>query len=196
MFWDSNLHTKAINNDSGYLMSQILGQCVGLLSGGAWQLVRRKMEQPFSRHSVINSAPVIRMETQRYMDGLLSSENIQNGRLDPARDIKLYPFLVTAAILYGRIDGLATWLKRLLPIREELFSYVVKGGLPRFSVSRYLPTRANRLLRAFQTDWLRFNEEICRSTNAMADKSPVASLWEDAAHGGIDQTHVIRSYLD
>ena len=179
-------------------MSQVLGQCVGLLSGRVWQHVRRKTERPFSHHSINDSAPTVRMETQKYVQTLLSSENVQmKSRFDPVRDIKLYPFLVTATILYGKLDdGFAIWLKRLVPLREELFSHVIKGGLSRFPISRYLPTRANKLLRAFQKDWLRFNKEICQLRKVAMDRGPAISWWEDAFNGGINQIQVTRPSLN
>jgi hypothetical protein len=37
VFKDSNTHLKAVNNDAGWLMSQSLGQCLGLVSGVEWR---------------------------------------------------------------------------------------------------------------------------------------------------------------
>lgn len=40
VFSDSDKHFKAVNNNSSYIMGQLLGRCVGLVSSQEWQVVR------------------------------------------------------------------------------------------------------------------------------------------------------------
>ncbi|OJD30966.1 cytochrome p450 oxidoreductase [Diplodia corticola] len=194
IFKDSDQHLKAVNNDSGYLMSQILGQCVGLLSGKAWQSLRSQMEVPFTHSAISNDAPVIRKQTRRYVENLRNSGEFQNGIFDPARDVKFYPFLVVATLMYGDLNAEdIKWLKRIAPVRQKLFTFVIKGGMARFSLSRFLPTTANRLLNDFQREWLRFNETIYERSKANGAETPLTKLWEDSKAGKIDQTQLLQT---
>ncbi|KAK8154305.1 cytochrome P450 monooxygenase [Phyllosticta citrichinensis] len=194
VFKDSDQHYKAVNNDSGYLMSQILGQCVGLLSGKSWQSLRSQMEVPFTHSAISNDAPIIREQTRRYMEKLSSSGDFQNGVFDPAEDVKFYPFLVVATLLYGELDADdVKWLRRISPLRQKLFTFVIKGGMARFSLSRYLPTTANSLLDNFQREWLAFNENIYKKAKARGAKTAMTKLWEDSKSGNLDQTQLLQT---
>ena len=177
-------------------MSQILGQCVGLLSGKAWQSLRSRMEVPFTHAAIAIDAPVIREQTQRFVKNLCSGGDFRNGIFDPARDLSFYPFLVVATLLYGDLDAEdVKWLRNIAPVRQKLFTYVIKGGMARFSVSRHLPTTANRLLDDFRGEWLRFNESIYVKAKARGAVTPMTKLWEDCKERNLDQTQVMDLYM-
>lgn len=40
VFIDSDKHFKAVNSNPDYIMGQLLGRCVGFVSGQEWQVVR------------------------------------------------------------------------------------------------------------------------------------------------------------
>ncbi|PYI03212.1 cytochrome P450 monooxygenase, partial [Aspergillus sclerotiicarbonarius CBS 121057] len=159
VFKDSHQHLKAKNNNSGYLLGELLGQCVGLVSQEQWQRVRAVMEKPFHRSASTTYLPLIRRRTEQYFQELWETRDLSRGLLDPADDLKLLPFLVVAEIVYGRLaPDVEAELRRLAPQRETLMKHVIQGGLSRFSWSRFLPTQANRELAAFRHRWLAFNE--------------------------------------
>ncbi|PLB42128.1 cytochrome P450 monooxygenase gliC [Aspergillus candidus] len=164
VFKDSHKHLKAKNNNSGYFLGQLLGQCVGLVSQDQWTRVRAIMEKPFHRSTSTAYIPLIRRRTQSFFQELWDTRDLSRGLLDPADDLKLLPFLVVAEIVYGRLaPEIEQELRSLAPQRENLMKYVMKGGLTRFAWSQYLPTQANRELAAFQKKWLAFNERALSS---------------------------------
>ncbi|KAF1362643.1 cytochrome p450 monooxygenase GliC [Lizonia empirigonia] len=194
IFKDSDQHLKAVNNDSGYLMSQILGQCVGLLSGKSWQTLRSQMEVPFTHMAIANEAPVIREQTRQFLQQLRNTGDFQNGIFDPAKDINFYPFLLVATLLYGDLDAEdVQWLQRIAPVRQKLFTFVIKGGLTRFSLSRFLPTTANRLLHDFQQEWLQFNHSMYEKLKSRGTMAPMLKLWEEGKDGRIDQKKLLQT---
>ena len=149
------------------------------------------MEVPFTHMAISNEAPVIRKETRKFVEHLCSSGDFRNGIFDPAKDINFYPFLVVATLLYGDLDPEdIRWLRKISPVRQKLFTFVIKGGMARFSLSRYLPTTANRLLEDFQQEWLRFNKAIYDKSKARGASTPMTKLWEDCKEGKINQTQV------
>lgn len=194
LFKDSDQHYKAVNNDSGYLMSQLLGQCVGLLSRKSWQSLRSQVEGPFTHVAIANDAALIRAQTRKFVEQLSNTGDFRNGIFDPAKDINFYPFFVVATLLYGDLDAEdVQWLRKIAPLRQKLFTYVISGGLARFSVSRFLPTTANRLLHEFQQEWSCFNESIYEKAKARGDTTPMTKLWEDSKEGRIDQVQLLQT---
>lgn len=196
VFKDSDKHFKAKNNNSGYLMSQVLGQCVGLISGQQWKTARIAFEQPFLRSAAVDYVPMIQKRVAEYFDELHRAGNsLERGLLAPAEDLKLLPFWIVAEVFYGELDAdLVRELKDLAHTREELFKHVIRGGISRFGVSRYLPTQANRLLHRFQTRWAAFNEGARRRAAASSGPpAPIVGLYELADRGTISKEQLLQT---
>ncbi|KAF1938011.1 cytochrome p450 monooxygenase GliC [Clathrospora elynae] len=159
VFKDSDKHTKAVNNNSGYMLGQLLGQCVGLVSRDQWKRVRAIVEKPFHRSMATRYVPVVQGLTERYFEDLFEHADLSRGLLDPAGDLKLLPFLIVAEVIYGNLHpDVEKELRDMAPHREALMQYVIQGGLARFQWAKHLPTKANRELAAFQKRWLAVNE--------------------------------------
>lgn len=125
VFSDSDKHYKAVNNNAGYIMGQLLGKCVGLINGREWRASRTVTEVPFVHYNVAQYVPIIRRHVETYMTKLESSKNLQEGFLHPAEDLKFLPFWMIAEIFYGELPlQLSDWLKCLIPLREGLFKGV------------------------------------------------------------------------
>jgi cytochrome P450 len=163
------MHSKAVNNNSGYLMSQLLGRCLGLINGEEWRAVRNVTEMPFNHKTTAEYLPVVDKRTERYFTELQSKGLLNQALIDPAEDLKMLPFWIVAEILYGELSAdMEAQLKELTPVRETLFQHVIRGGLQRFSLSRFLPTEPNRLLRDYKRRWAIFNDMAYAQANAVA----------------------------
>lgn len=86
-------------------MGQILGQCVGLLSGQKWRNLRSVTEKAFSRTASKNYISLIEARTKSYFKERQNSTTFSQGLLDPAEDLKLLPFLIVAEIIYGNLSS-------------------------------------------------------------------------------------------
>jgi len=179
VFKDSDKHAKALNNNSGYLMSRILGQCVGLVSGNDWRELRKVIEVPF-QHKVTDTYLLnVQHQVKQYLKDLKAGKNMSVGLLDPALDMKMLPFWIVAEIIYGKLTPeMVDKLKELAPIREELFLHVIRGGLSRFRLSRYLPTRANSTLATFKQRWSSFNECAHEHARLKGMDVPIIPMFE------------------
>ncbi|KAK6600097.1 cytochrome p450 oxidoreductase [Botrytis cinerea] len=178
VFSDSDKHFKAVNNNSGYLLGQILGQCVGLISGQQWKRVRSIVEKPFHRSVTPRYVPMIEQRTTSFFQELWDSRDLSRGLIDPADDLKLLPFLIVAEVVYGKLaPDVESELRALAPIRESFFKHVISGGLTRFEWSAYLPTQANRHLAAFKERWIAFNEFAYRRAKEQGLNAPILDLF-------------------
>ena len=197
IFRDSDRHFKATNNNSGYLFSQILGSCVGMISQDDWKRVRAIVEPAFSRDASKRYVSLIVGRTSQYMQELRTLPLISNGYIDPARDLKMLPFWVIAEIIYGQLSPkMEAELKSIARVREELYKYVIAGGLVRFAWSKYLPIAANKLLRSFRSQWLSFNERArVAAEERGAGHLPICSIYK-AIEGKICTIPEILHTLD
>ncbi|MCJ1366514.1 hypothetical protein MMC16_005643 [Acarospora aff. strigata] len=186
VFKDSDKHSKAVDNNSGYLMSQILGQCVGLISRDQWKNVRAITEKPFLRSTATSYVSIIERRTRRHFDELRSNSNLTHGFIDPAEDLKLLPFWVVAEVVYGELSPeMEHQLRELAPEREALFKHVIQGGLARFKWSKYLPTEANRALADFRTKWHAFNEFAHQRAVTLNTNAPIVQMFSAASAGTV-----------
>jgi cytochrome P450 len=187
-FRDSHKHVKAKNNNSGWLFGEVLGDCVGLLSLHEWRDLRKYVEVPFSRPSSQRYS----IDIQRQAVEFLKALNIgDEGCIDPARDLQFYPFLVVANILFGTLSAQQRKdLLELAPLREELFKEVIRGGINRLQISKYIPWSGHGLLLKFQKKWLAFVESAYRKALAEAPTAPIVTLWQGVEAGGVSERQV------
>lgn len=179
VFSDSDKHCKAVNNNAGYIMGQLLGQCVGLVSGREWQASRAVTEVPFVHRSLAHHVPMIRRHVESYMNDLESRKSLRAGLLRPAEDLKFLPFWIVAEVFYGRLPAhLEDWLKRLIPLREDLFKDVIQGGITRFAVMRFFPTAPGRKLVEFKREWESFNRSVYEHSRQAKPAAPIVQMYE------------------
>jgi len=182
-------------------MGEVLGQCVGLVSGREWVSLRMHVEVPFSRKSVLEFLPTIHQQTQQFLSQLFERRLAADEKKGSAvtihatEDVKMLPFNLVAMLLYGEAlsaEGLIHKLYDIIPLRERLFRHVIAGGISRFWWSSFLPTETNRLLKQFQRDWLAFNELAYTKARSSGRSVPIVTLWDKVKSGEVDQTQVSR----
>lgn len=170
VFKDSDDHLKAPANNSGHYMNELMGKCVGLISGREWRSVRSVTEPPFSHRNASQSIDMIERHVSEYFQQLHDSGKLASGLLHPAEDMKMLPFWVVAEVFYGHLTpALRQELASLAPLRERIFQYVIRGGLPRFSWSRWLPSTANSELHEFKQRWKQFNRQAVEHAQTQAE---------------------------
>lgn len=155
-------------------MSQILGQCVGLISGRDWRATRAVTETPFRHSAVSLQIEAFQRRIEEHFADLNTTEgghgNLERGLLHPVDDLALLPFRIVTDMFYGRLPlHLRNQLEALIPLRMRIFTeHVIKGGVHRFEWARFLPTTANAELQQFKRAWKGFNEAALREFNQRA----------------------------
>ncbi|KAI0126668.1 cytochrome P450 [Xylariales sp. AK1849] len=191
---DSDKHLKAPGNNSGSYMYQLLGQCVGLISGREWRVLRAVTEVPFGHRAVFVRADDVRRQVSDYIQDLERNQNSLRGLVHPAEDLKMLPFWIVAKVFYGPLPPHLTHkLSQLAPLRERVFKYIVRGGLARFSWARYLPTAANAHLREFKQAWEAFNTDALLHAQANNPEAPIISMHAAVVEGRINKDQLLQT---
>lgn len=161
-------------------MSEILGQCVGLLNGDAWRRLRRRIDPPFTHSGAETLVPKMIDMTEAHLDAFFASRPQGNEQMDPVGDLLMLPFLMIATVFHGDLtDAQVRWLNEWTPRREKLFAYALGGGLPRFAWSKYLPTDANRLLKQWKDAWAQFNIDAYQIAKRKNGNTLFVKMWDE-----------------
>ncbi|OCL06608.1 cytochrome P450 monooxygenase [Glonium stellatum] len=191
-FNDSDKHSKAVNNDAGWLMGELLGKCLGLLSGVEWQKVRDVTITPFTHKNVATYITRATEISREHFRDLQVSKGLGKNAINPVDDLRFLPFWVLADIIYGELTSeLKLVLKDLIPLRESLFKRMIEGGVTRFSYSQYLPTGTNKDLRKFKKKWTEFNDAACFGCRLAKEDTLIVLMYEAVKRGRVtpEQLH-------
>ncbi|KAF2276644.1 putative cytochrome P450 monooxygenase [Westerdykella ornata] len=194
VFKDSDKHRKAINNNAGWLMGELLGKCVGLISGEDWQRLRSVTNPPFTHKSSTHYIPaIIRMVDEEFRS-LQETTNLKRGLINPVADLRYIPFWIIAEIIYGKLNTeQRRELMDIVPLREELFKRMIQGGTTRLAWSRYLPLRINRDLREFKNRWTAFNTKLCISQKSNGSSAPIVEMYDAMERGEVNQEELLQT---
>lgn len=195
VFRDSDKHVKAVDNNSGWLMGELLGNCLGLISGEPYQRVKTAHMAHFTNTRALTHLHRIRTITDNHLKRLEEEGPIANGSFNPVSDFRMLPFSVVSDILYGdqlTVESKAE-LERLILLREALWSRMLQGGTTRFSWMAYLPTELTRSVREFQHRWARFNDDAYQAGLQMDDKPPIVALYEEQRQGHMEMAHLLQT---
>ncbi|KAB8220162.1 cytochrome P450 [Aspergillus novoparasiticus] len=196
IFKDSDKHTKATNSDSGYFMSRILGQCLGLMAGPRWKLLKGIEAPPFMHPTAVRSIGRIQEHVRAHFHDLETDGNLREGRIHPVQDLKMLPFFIVAEANYGSLTpAMKSELDSLAPARENLMKFVLFGGLARFNISRFFPTEANRQLRRFRSQWRAFNRAAYERAREKHPSAMVVQMY-DAVHKGVLTEEQVAQTMD
>ncbi|MCJ1458992.1 hypothetical protein MMC28_009369 [Mycoblastus sanguinarius] len=175
-------------------MGELLGSCVGLISGCDWKTLRTVIERPFLYKKATTYISLIERRTKRHFDYLHRHSRLSQGLLNPVDDLKLLPFWIVADILYGHLSpDMEAQLKSIILVRESLFRRMITGRLSRFRLSQYLPTAANRELSEFKEKWVTFNERAYRDAVAEQSDTPLMHMYRQVESAQISSENMYQT---
>ncbi|KAJ4288097.1 hypothetical protein N0V90_012114 [Kalmusia sp. IMI 367209] len=180
-------------------MNQLLGSCLGLISGKPWETLKQTVELPFLHRSSTHYVSEIQEFTKSFMERLSSEKPSlrDERRLHPVRDLKLLPFLFVAKVLYGELSKEAQdELLEIIPQREKVFMNVVSGGITRFWFAQFLPFPAYRALYEFKARWAAWNDRVhaqAIKAQLSASQSPIIGMYESVARGAGTREQLLQT---
>lgn len=180
-------------------MSQLLGQCVGLISGRDWRAVRAVTEAPFRHAAVSLQVESFQRHIVDHFESLHTQGgggNLEQGLLHPVDDLVMLPFRVVADMFYGPLPPrLSRMLEDLVPLRARIFNdHVIRGGIHRFAWARFLPTAANAELAAFRRAWEEFNlSALAHARDAGGPPPPVVGMYGAVRAGEIGEEQLLQT---
>lgn len=184
-------------------MDRLLGSCMGLISGSSWTAVKSAFEAPFLHRSSSAYVKDVQDFTKQYMRSLSTDNESfkKDGKLHPVQDLKLFPFLFVARVVYGPLDPeLERQLRELIQPREALFRSVIQGGISSFSVARFLPLPSVRALRDFKRRWAAWNDRAHDSAlKAAAGRAPqqpaapIVGMYKSVKTGSVTREQLLQT---
>jgi cytochrome P450 len=132
--------------------------------------------------------------TDAHFAHLLQQEGgrLSKGRINPVEDLRILPFWIVADVLYGELSvEMKSKLEGLIGVREVLFGHVIQGGLARFAISKYFPTKTNKELRDFKRRWAEFNELAlagCKKEDALG-----VQMYDAMKRGSLSREHMLQT---
>jgi cytochrome P450 len=165
-FFDSHTHRKAASSNAGWLFSQVLGECLGLINGERWIQVRHAFDPFFTRTISAQRLPHIMSAGESYMQDIaqyhLGKESASATIVLNAVDaFQRFPFFYVAEIIYGPLqmtEQAALW--KLAETHTEIFKHLVRGGIHRYRVTKFLSTVTYKKTAHFVKAWREFNIEL------------------------------------
>ncbi|KAH7070903.1 cytochrome P450 [Paraphoma chrysanthemicola] len=197
VFRDSHKHLKANANDSGHYMYQLLGICLGLVSGADWRSLRKATEAPFTRPATDTYVQTVIDHATEHIQSL-HGDKPEQWNLRPHSDLRIYPFLALADIIYGKLTPkLKTDLLQIVPGRDSVFAHMMMGGVTRYRWATLLPLKPNREMRTFKRVWSRWNDdayvEALRQVKGGRRPAPIVQMYASVADGSISREGLLQT---
>ncbi|CRG92072.1 hypothetical protein PISL3812_09127 [Talaromyces islandicus] len=196
VFKDSHQHAKAVNNNTGWLLGELLGDCLGLISQEKWRILKTVTEGPFVQQATAACVSRIEERTKQHVETLRAQGRLSSTGFHPVDDLRLLPFWVVAELIYGPLGPeLEATLEQIIPLRERLFHKAIMGGWLSFNWTRHLPTATKRDLTKFQKEWERFNTAAYEraSKTQSGQTPPIVSMMAQVAKGTVSRRSVYQT---
>ncbi|CAG7947129.1 unnamed protein product [Penicillium nalgiovense] len=196
VFKDSGNHRKASNLNGGWVMGDLVGDGVGLISQGHWKRVHAVVSPPFIQKPM-TYVPFVQSRISRYFSELYKEyDGRKTLHIKPAEDLNLLPFWVVSDLLYGDLSPEMTEeLLRIADLRTDVFQYAFKGGLSLFSISKILYPGIRNKLHVFHTRWANFNRKAYQYAMNRDDAPACAiiTLYRAVEQGQITTTELMHT---
>lgn len=190
------MHVKAHNMDSGWLIGEILGQCLGLLNLDDWARVRAAVAGPFHQSKSASYVSLIQGRIESHFS-ILKEANAQEKdvlKIRPAQDFKMFAFWILGDIIYGGLsEDMQNRLLAIIPEREKLWNGVMAGGLARFGVGKTLPIPLNHSLAVFQMEWAEFNKQAYERARKENPEAPIYTMHAAVEDGRLSNAELLQT---
>jgi cytochrome P450 len=175
-------------------MGELLGKCLGLISGAKWRDLKVVTGIPFSHKASSAYTGDIQSAVKEHFATLEKNGRLNKGLLNPVDDLRLLPFWIVVKILYGELTSVQrSTLLKIMDLRERLFQRVIQGGLTRFSWSQYLSSQTNTDLQTYKLSWTEFNTNAYLACNSSHENPPIVSMYQAVEDGNISLEELLQT---
>ena len=177
-------------------MFQLLGICLGLVSGAEWRSLRKATEAPFTRTATGAHVQTVLDHAKRHITALCETKP-GKWQLRPDADLRVFPFLALADLLYGKLTPkLKAQLLGIIPGRDSVFAHMMMGGVTRYKWAMFLPLKPNREMRDFKQAWGQWNDdahaEAVREANN-GEAAPIVQMYASVTEGNISREALLQT---
>jgi cytochrome P450 len=197
VYRDSDTHFKAGNVNAGWVLGELIGDGVGLLSSSDWKRVHAVVAPPFAQKATAY-ASLVMSRVQRHFAAIEQSREQQRLKplhLKPTEDLNSIPFWVLSDIVYGELPGaMNEELAALIDLRNQIWAYTFKGGWSLLSIHKHCSPTVSKKLQEFEQRWEAFNDQAHDHILAKGTVSlPIVSLHQAVQEGRVKRSEVLHS---
>ncbi|EEP81630.1 predicted protein [Uncinocarpus reesii 1704] len=162
---DSKDHFRPTDLNFGDYFYQVLGQCVGALSGEPWRAVRRYFDPAYTHNAGLGLIPSFQAEVVKWLTAL-KNDSLRSGVgrmvVHAPTSCKLLPLRVIPLSFYGEAfdDEAYSHLLRISKLQGQALKYAVTGRWQKYRWYNLLPTSSSQVLEQYHRDWRKFNMGI------------------------------------
>ncbi|KAI0929366.1 hypothetical protein AcW1_009887 [Taiwanofungus camphoratus] len=203
---ENKAHKKALVASFGDYMGRFLSRAVGFQHGTDWKRIRDAVDPHFVRRMALDAIPYMKYDFVEWIETLRSSPQatVQGNRSSDPFEIqaiaatKEIPFKVISKSTYGETLT-PEWYARLWelhPIHDKVMANAIGNQTATKWWYRFLPTEANRNLRAFKEGYKAFNHDIVAESEKRGHDTVAARMYscvadrlisEDEYHQTLDE---------
>ena len=166
-----------------------MGEGIGLINGHRWKNLRKSVDSMFSHRAAVGLVQNFNISSSKQIARLYSISQVENPQnqkvqsekyfiVNAAKALQRYPFFTTAEIFFGDLtpqDEEDLW--RLSKVYMTAFTNVVRGGVQRHRLTKWLNTKGWREVAKYNREWNAFLQNMIRKTATTRPDTPLNKLW-------------------
>ena len=195
-YTNSQTHYKSPASNGGWVFHQLLGQCLGMMSGQRWKTLRSRFEScGFERMKAKDRLLDTLNEASDFVKALIGARDQKEAELNASQAVAAFPFFYTARRLFGELskaDEEELW--GLGQQRAPLMRFVLMGGVYRYGFSRWWDRAMWREVQVFKVQWRAFCERAFAKNQGVNATPSIESLWRDARSGQVSMDEVLQTF--
>jgi hypothetical protein len=182
-----------------------MGAGAGLINGQKWRTLRKAMDPMFSHKAAVQLLQDFDKSSSIHVQKLFAfsqAANLQKAQskeffiVNAAQALQRYPFFTTAEIFFGELSPEEEEdLWRISKLYTTVFINVVKGGINRSRLTKWIGTTAWQQTTEYNREWDAFLQKMIYRTSHTRPDTPLNQMWTLAQKGEISEVEVNRARL-
>ncbi|KAH8593316.1 cytochrome P450 monooxygenase GliC2 [Bisporella sp. PMI_857] len=199
-------HNKSHLGNLGWLISEMMAAGAGLINGQKWKTLRKTMDPMFSHKAAVQLLQDFDKSAASHVQKLFSFSQVVNSQkaqtkeffiINAAQALQRYPFFTTAEIFFGELSSEEEEdLWRLSKLYNSAFINVVKGGINRSRLTKFLGTTAWAQTTEYTREWNAFLQKMIQRTSQTRPDTPLNRMWVLAQKGEISELEVVHTVAE
>lgn len=205
LYTNASDHAKASAANTGWLLSQIMGQGAGLINGQRWINLRKELDRHFSHKISINMVGTLNEHAKVYVQNMaqysLNDRLEKNGGerfvVNAAQALTRYPYYEIANMFYSNLNQQE--VDRLWDLGQlftKSFASVIDGGINRSRLTKWLNTDAWKTTKTYIDQWEEFNNAAFKRRVEAGINDQMVELFRAAEAGKVDREEVLQTLAE
>lgn len=205
LYTNASDHAKASAANTGWLLSQIMGQGAGLINGQRWINLRKELDPHFSHKVSLHMVGNLKEHARVYVRDMgqfsLSDRLEKNGSerfvVNAAQALTRYPYYEIANMFYSSLNQQE--IDRLWDLGQlftKAFASVIDGGINRSILTKWFNTDAWKLTKTYIDQWEEFNDSAVKRRIEAGINDQVVALFSAAEAGRVDREEVLQTLAE